>query len=116
MGAAGKQESPELARVVHCEAIAAGYSRDAAFATLLRSISSAHDPIPRHQEIGLDPKTIALLPNGSRAYMLSFTGKWRLGGGWPWYGPTGDPTGQNGGQVISDNKKGAGLISASSPR
>ena len=32
MRAAGSQEWPQLARAVHCEAIAAGYSRDAAFA------------------------------------------------------------------------------------
>ena len=35
MRAAGSQEWSELARVVHCEAIAAGYSRDAAFASEL---------------------------------------------------------------------------------
>ena len=35
MRAAGSQEWSESARVVHCEAIAAGYSRDAAFASEL---------------------------------------------------------------------------------
>ena len=35
MRAAGSQDWSELARVVHCEAIAAGYSRDAAFASEL---------------------------------------------------------------------------------